>query len=77
MEPEPSRELILKIFAARTGAELERKQVEASLLLAKDAAELRTVLRVLFGEHEPRTANAIEHNFGIFSVDGKRSYPNR
>ncbi len=31
MEPEPGRELILRIFAARAGAELERKQAEEAL----------------------------------------------
>jgi PAS domain S-box-containing protein len=31
MKPDPGRELILKIFAARAGAELERKQAEAAL----------------------------------------------
>ncbi|QLE42991.1 PAS domain S-box protein [Nostoc sp. C052] len=31
MKPDPGRELIVKIFAARAGAELERKQAEAAL----------------------------------------------
>ncbi|MFN6540046.1 MAG: PAS domain S-box protein [Nostoc sp. EkiNYC01] len=31
MQPDPGRELIVKIFAARAGAELERKQAEAAL----------------------------------------------
>ncbi|WP_315787990.1 PAS domain S-box protein [Fischerella sp. JS2] len=31
MQPDPGRELIMKIFAARAGAELERKQAEAAL----------------------------------------------
>ncbi|MBH8561768.1 PAS domain S-box protein [Nostoc sp. CENA67] len=31
MKPDPGRELIIRIFAARAGAELERKQAEAAL----------------------------------------------
>lgn len=58
MEPDPGRELILKIFAARAGAELERHQAEKALMLAKEAAETANRSKSTFlanMSHELRT----------------------
>ncbi len=63
MEVDPGRELILKIFAARAGAELERKQAEAALFVAKEAAVAANQAKSIFlanMSHELRTPlNAI------------------
>ncbi|MDZ8187402.1 MAG: PAS domain S-box protein [Nostoc sp. ChiSLP02] len=42
MQPDPGRELIVKIFAARAGAELERKQAEAAL--QRSELKFRTIV---------------------------------
>ncbi|MBW4520971.1 MAG: PAS domain S-box protein [Scytolyngbya sp. HA4215-MV1] len=63
MSPDPGREMILKIFAARAGAELERNQAETALMLAKNAAESANRSKSIFlanMSHELRTPlNAI------------------
>lgn len=63
MEDDGGRELILKIFAARAGAELERKQTEEALRIAKDVAESANRAKSSFlanMSHELRTPlNAI------------------
>jgi two-component system sensor histidine kinase/response regulator len=63
MSTNSGREMILKIFAARAGAELERNQAETALMLAKEAAEAANRSKSLFlanMSHELRTPlNAI------------------
>ncbi len=63
MQSDPTRELILRIFAARTGAELERQFTQEALEMAKKAAETASQAKSRFlanMSHELRTPfNAI------------------
>ncbi len=63
MQSDPTRELILRIFAARTGAELERQFTQEALEMAKKAAETASQAKSQFlanMSHELRTPfNAI------------------
>ncbi|NJR62281.1 MAG: PAS domain S-box protein [Cyanobacteria bacterium CRU_2_1] len=56
MEYEPGRELILKIFAARAGAELERKQAEEALQRRAQAESLLSSISRQFVDQEIDTA---------------------
>ncbi|MFN6560686.1 MAG: PAS domain S-box protein [Nostoc sp. ChiSLP01] len=64
MQPDPGRELIVKIFAARAGAELERKQAEAALQRSelKFRTIVETVNDVLFVVNEDNVFTYISPN---------------
>ncbi len=64
MQPDPGRELIMKIFAARAGAELERKQAEAALQQSelKFRTIVETVNDVLFAMNTDGAFNYISPN---------------
>ncbi len=73
LDPNPTLTSIFKIFAARAGAELERKQTEEALLMAKKAADTANQAKSSFianMSHELRTPlNAIIGFAQILSRD--------